>query len=115
MVYCVAATLAFTSAARRDAVLADLQSRIEGRPRWGIDVLRASTVYLGASKTKNVNGIIASLRFSSRADQEQLKTRPESFATGQRAPVAGSYIALHDCSHDEASPVECVELARRTW
>lgn len=115
MKYCVLAQLAFTSAARRDAVLADLQQRISTRPRWGIDVLRADTVYLGPNKTPNANGIVAELRFDARADQEDLKSRLEGFATGQRQPVAGSYIALHDCNHDEATPVTCVEVTRGTW
>jgi hypothetical protein len=108
MVYCVTARLAFSSAARRDAVLADIQTRVTGRPRWGIDVLEAGTLRFGEF------GIRAELRFSTRADQEQLRTRIESFATGQRAPLAGSWLTLHDCTHDEGTN-GCLVVARRDW
>ena len=108
MVYCLQAELAFSSAARRNTVLADIESRITGRPRWGIDVLEARAVKAGP------NGIRAELRFTTRANQEDLRNRVESFATGQRAPLVGSWIALHDCPHDEGDGA-CTILARRGW
>jgi len=94
MVYCFQALLGFTTVARRDAVLADMQARIEGKARWGVERLEASTTKVGAP------AIACELRFSARADLDDLGARIEAFATGVRTPTAGSWYSLHDCSHD---------------
>ena len=109
MVYAMQAELAFSTAARRDAVLADINSQIASRPRWGQSTAVASAVTAGA------NGILLELRFTSRADLDAVKARIESFATGQRSPLAGSFIDIHDCTHDAANPQPCSGVTRRVW
>lgn len=108
MVYCVNATIAFTTTARRDAVLADMQTRIAGKQRWGADVLSASGSRVGPT------GITVELRFTAQADADDLTTRLESFATGVRTPVAGSWIRVSSCTHDESGDA-CVLLTERVW
>ena len=108
MVYCASAQLAFSTAARRNAVLADAQARIAGKQRWSVDTLTAEPFRFGA------NGIRVELRFVSRADADDLMARVEAFATGVRAPLAGSWLTLHDCSHDEGTDV-CTVVGRRDW
>ena len=110
MVYCVEARLAFSTSARRDTILADIQSRISGKQRWSVDVLVAADL----SPRVGQFGIIVELRFISKADADDLKNRIEAFATGQRLPVAGSWITIHDCSHDEGTN-SCTAVVRRDW
>ena len=108
MVYCVQAQLAFSSASRRDQILGDVTSRITGKPRWDVDTLQAESFRFG------VNGIRVELRFTSRADADDLMSRVQSFATGARAPLAGSWLSIHDCSHDEGTN-SCGSVVRREW
>lgn len=108
MVYCVQAQLAFSSATRRNNILSDMQTRIANKQRWSVDELYATSFRFGA------NGIHTVLRFTTPADADDLKARVESIGTGQNAPVAGSWISVHTCSHDEGSN-SCSETARRVW
>lgn len=110
MVYCVQLRASFGTATRRDNVLADIQARIAGKSRWSADLLEAADLRPRLGQ----HGIRAELRFVSRADADDLKARVEAFATGQRAPQAGSYLVLHDCTHDEAANA-CTVVARRDW
>lgn len=108
MVYCVQLQAAFTSAARRDAVLADIQTWIAGKSRWSVDVLQAVPLRFGA------NGIQVELRFTSQADADGLKTRVESFATGVRTPIPESWVRVHTCTHDEGTNT-CNAIVQRLW
>ena len=36
-------------------------------------------------------------------------------ATGANAPLAGSYVRIHDCPHDETEAAACEIAAERTW
>lgn len=112
MVYCVTLNAAFSSTSRRDAVLGDIQTRIANRARWSVDILRAQSVRLGG--VVQANGIYVELRFVSQADADDLKARVETFATGQRAPLAGSTLTVHDCTHDDGTDA-CAVVASRTW
>ncbi len=108
MVFCAQASLAFSSAARRDAVLADLETQLAGKQKWGEEILTASAVEAGA------DGLVLSVRFTSRLDAEALFARVNTFATGQRQPLVKSWQLLHDCSHD-GEVVPCVGAERRDW
>jgi hypothetical protein len=108
MVYCILAELAFSSSARRQAVLDDIVARIAGRERWGVEQVEAAVRKDGAVAIK------MQLRFVSRLDADDLMARIDAFAVGQRTPLAGSWITVHNCSHDGA-PQECVPDARRDW
>ena len=99
---------AFSSAARRNAVLSDIETRVASKQRWDVDVLVAAPSRLGA------NGLYVELRFVSSADADDLRSRVESFATGVRTPLAGSYLIVHNCTHDEGAN-ECSVVASRTW
>ncbi len=108
MVYCAQAQLAFSSAARRNDVLTDLQTQLAGKQKWGEQILAAAAVKAGA------NGLALSVRFTSRADAEALFARVNTFATGTRLPLVQSFMLLHNCSHDGvASP--CVPAERKDW
>lgn len=107
-VFCLNATLAFSTAGRRDTVLSDLQSRVVGKQKWGVEVISASGSRVGP------NGITVEIRFISRLDVDDLMARLESFATGVRAPLAGSWVRVSSCTHDEDSNT-CVLLAERVW
>lgn len=109
MVYAMQGSLAFSTAARRDQVLADLNSQIASREQWGTSTARAEALEIGQ------HGLIVDARFTSRASVDSLKARIESFATGQRLPLAGSFIDVHDCTHDAANPAPCSGVTRRVW
>lgn len=108
MVFCSQAQLAFSNGARRDAVLADMQARIVGRARWDADVLEAAVLKQGA------DGLVVQLRFVARADADDLLARVDALATGVRTPLPGSWMTIHDCTHDAASN-SCAVVARRDW
>lgn len=109
MVYCFRAELVFSTANRRDAVYADIETRIAGKPKFSDLVLVAQpTEFTGEPS------ILAAFRFSSRADLDDLAARIESFATGQRTPRPGSWYELHECPHDgDAAP--CATEPPRVW
>ena len=109
MVYAIQGLLAFSTVQRRDQVLSDIQSQIATRERWGESTAVAAALDIGA------NGIVVDLRFISQADQASIKARIDAFATGQRAPLTGSYIDTHDCTHDAANPAPCSGVTRRVW
>lgn len=110
MVYCVQLFASFGTAARRDNVLADIQARIAGKPRWSVDLLEAADLRPKLGQY----GLRAELRFVSRLDADDLKTRVETFATGTNAPQPGSHLIVHDCTHDEGTN-DCLVVARRDW
>jgi hypothetical protein len=102
VVYCAQAALAFSTAARRDAVLTDIQTRILGRPRWAASAEEVTAADLSERIPGGTNGItVTGLRFTNRADADDLLNRIRAFAVGQRLPLAGSWVEVHDCPHDE--------------
>lgn len=109
MVYCAQAELAFSTAARRDAVLADIQARIGSRQRFGVDLLEAAQLKQGPF------GIRLTVYFRARADADDLIARLESFATGARAPLAGSWVRIALSGHDEPEHGPCQIDALRAW
>lgn len=108
MVYCVQAELAFSTAARRDQVLADIQSGIATLATWDGTTLRADAVTAGQF------GIVLEVRFTTRAAQQSIIARIEAFAQGQRRPLAGSLYVFHDCAHDEGNG-RCGGVTRKVW
>lgn len=112
MVYCVQIRAAFSTAARRDTVLSDIQSRIAGKSRWSVDVLEARPLQIAG--VTQPNGLFVVLRFTSSADADDLRARVEAFAVNARAPLAGSVLVLHNCPHDEGTD-DCAVVATRTW
>jgi len=108
MTFCAQAMLIFSNEARRDAVLADAEAFIVGRPRWG-----TSSVQAVLSKLDEP-AILLNLRFTIRTDQEALLARVQTFATGVRTPEPGSWFRLHDCAHDE-SDQPCAVASEVTW
>lgn len=118
MVYCVQGALAFTSSARRNAVVTDIQTRISARPRFGTDVLKSANVRLRTAtlqtEPRGVNGIRFEMRFTNRSDADDLIARIQAFATGLRLPVAGSFVAVHNCTHD-GTPDPCVTDLEVVW
>jgi hypothetical protein len=109
MVYCAQAWLAFSTAVRRDAVLADIQDRVAAKPRWGVSEAEAAWFRFGE------HGIRMSMRFTARPDADDLLDRVEAFAVGQRAPLPGSTIQIHACPHDEDVGACPAPDSSRTW
>lgn len=108
MVSCLIAELAFTSVARRDAVLTQLTNRVVDRACWGDSRIEASTTMAGAP------AIRLELRFINALDEEDLRNTIEAQATGVRTPMAGSWYETHSCRHDEGVG-SCVADPRRVW
>jgi hypothetical protein len=108
MVYCVQAELAFQSANRRNNVQAAVETRIEGRSRWSADLVERFT-----RRSDGAPALRVMLRFVSRADQEDLQARMDALFPAN-PPLQGSWVRLHDCSHDEGTN-SCSVTAERTW
>lgn len=109
MVYCVQAELAFSTAARRDTVLSNLQAFVGSRGRWQTE----PEYLIAVPTTVGVNGISLEFRFTTRADADAVKARVESVASGVNAPLIGSTLRVHDCPHDVGAP--CDPGTLRTW
>lgn len=107
MVYCLQAALAFNTATRRNNVKTAIETRIDGRERWDVDRVESMALRAGA------NGLVVELRFIARADQEDLDSRMAQLFPAN-PPLAGSWMRLHDCSHDEGTNA-CAVMATRTW
>lgn len=107
--YCVQAQLIFNSATRRDQVRSDVESRIATRPR--VDVDRIESVDL----PERPFALLVELRFTSKLDQEDLRSRIEAFAVGPRAPQAGSWLRVHDCTHVDGLNLCGLTVTERRW
>lgn len=105
MVYCIQASLIFSTTARRNNVRNALETRIQGRERWSADTITSLT-------RDGKAALQVELRFVSRADQEDLEARMDALFPSN-PPLAGSSLVLHDCSHDDAGG--CTVTAERTW
>jgi hypothetical protein len=110
MVYCVQAQLAFRSAARRDQISQNIQTRLAQTTPWG-EVIRTDYV--------NENGdpaVALEVRFNTRVEQEAFwNDALAAVGTGINGPVTGSELTRHDCPHDESQPAGCVVAERVTF
>lgn len=109
MVFCIQAQLLFATAARRDNVRTQIETRIAGRPRWSVDTIVSTDL------PNRPNALLVDLRFTIRANQTDLRDRVEAVAIGANAPQPGSWMRVHDCSHDEGTNVCTPTLVTRTW
>jgi hypothetical protein len=101
VVYCVQAHLVFATANTRNNRLAIAQNAIETKPRWGDSTAVASE--------DPPNSILVESRFEAKQDEHDI----ENALLGLNGLVAGSWVQVHDCPHDEARPTLC-EVERRT-
>lgn len=109
MVFSVQSTLEFANATRRDNVLVGIQTRIGSKSRFGELIAEAVVAKSGNP------AIAVSVSFTSRADMDDLKAWVETNAVGANLPRAGSWIRIHECSHDVSNPQPCVIESQRTW
>ena len=107
MVPCINASVAFTSANRRNQVLAALEQDKNSKLRFGVDQLDPAATKVGPF------GLLVILRFMTMADRDSFVATMLGFATGQFTPVTGSWYRLHDCLHDEGG--SCPEGTTFTW
>lgn len=112
MVYCLQARLAFSTAARRNNVRTSILNRVASRQRWGVEEVLA--IDTRPRIAGGQNGLaVDNLRFVSRADVDDLKALLDSLWAAN-PPLVGSWIQVHDCSHDEGRDV-CAVTFRRDW
>lgn len=109
MVYCLSGVLSYTTAARRDAVVADALAFIAGQSTW--DVVEITPM----ARRLEPFCVSFMLRFTTKANQQSLLTHIDNAAKGQNTPEPGSYVSVHDCTHDESTPVDCIEETRISW
>lgn len=105
----------FSTAARRDSIRGEIETRIADRPRWQLDTLesQAVTVPLDDGKVTYPHGLVAEFRFVSEIDRDDLELRIKDRAAGVRAPLDGSTISVHLCFHDENG--ECGPWRHARW
>lgn len=107
MVYCIQADLRFSTTARRNQALTDIQSQISAQPTWGETIVVAAT-------SEGQPAVLVESRFTAQPAQQAIVNRIETFLTGVRTPLVGSWYALHPCPHDEAF-TPCTIASRRSW
>ena len=109
MVYCVQAQLKFNNNARRNAMLNDIATAIAARPQWQATRLAAVFAKDGAF------AVALEVRFNSPDDMNEVKDYVIANATGPNTPNAGSWLTIHDCSHDAENPTLDVVSFRQDW
>jgi hypothetical protein len=106
MVYAVQGWFGFQNEARRDAVMQNVQTRLEQEITWGETVTRAIPPMPPRSPDP---AMAVEVRFTTDAARDAFWTDVIAFmGTGVNGPVTGSYIQQHDCPHDEGNPAPCV-------
>ena len=107
MVYAVQGIFFFRNAARRDAVMQNVQTRLSTEITWGDTITMA--LPLGTPPRTTDPGMSVDVRFTTDAARDSFWTDVIAFlGTGINGPTVSSYIQQHDCRHDEANPPECV-------
>lgn len=99
----------FATAARRNNIRTQLETRIAGRPRFDVDTIVSTDL------PNRPNALLIELRFTTRANQTDLRDRIEALAIGANAPQPGSWMRVHDCPHDEGTNSCGSTLVERTW
>lgn len=112
MVYSLQGDLAYATEAARDQVLAQIQQAVEGRARWGVDLLKAETIpdfrWEGPPQPGHVPCVRFGLRFTTRQSRDQVVQAIENLATGQRLPLDSSWFQIHDCRDDEGDGIHAI-------
>ena len=109
MVYCVQAELKFNNATRRNAMLNGIAAEIATRPQWQTKLLEAVFAKDGAF------AVAVEVRFNSATDMNEVKEFVIANATGPNTPNAGSWLKIHECSHDSPTPALCIDTLRQDW
>jgi hypothetical protein len=109
MVYAVQGWFGFQNAARRDAVMQNVQTRLSTEVTWGETVTQA----LAPTPRQPDPSMLVEVRFATDAARDAFWTDVIAFmGTGVNGPVTGSYIQQHDCPHDEPDAPPCVVSER---
>jgi hypothetical protein len=109
MVYAILGEVGFGSAGPRDTLLAYLQSISEAT--WSLQVEPKNAL---STHPRRPNTVLIRHRYTSQAQRDSVFTNMSAQITA-RSPTAGSWIAKHDCSHDQPQPSACVEFGRVTF
>ena len=110
MVYASQALLSYSTAVRRDEAQAFISNDHGSKQKWGPVTNQAITDEAGNP------AVSVEIRFTSKADSVDLMNKVIAQATGARLPLPGSWMTIHDCSHDPAqADVPCVIETRHTW
>lgn len=89
MVYCVQAYLIFADTATRNTRLAQATSFVTNKERWDVTTLEP----LGS------DALVITARFISKSDQLSVDAASRNLGGAQ----PGSWVQIHDCTHDEGS------------
>lgn len=112
MVYAVQGFFGFRNEARRDGVMQNVQTRLSTEVTWGETVTQAIPLggrFIDPSMT-------VAVRFSDILARDAFWDDVIAFmGTGLNGPVTGSYIARHDCAHDELESGPCRASDRRDY
>ena len=110
MVYAVIGEMAFQNASRRNNAHNFVVNRLTGENMWGsVEVIDGTDRLSGNPK------LFCNFRFTTASARDQFYTDAIAQLQGVNGPVVGSWIAKHNCSHDEVPPVNCVEGERNTF
>ena len=99
-------------AANQDSLgrmLDGIAAKIAARPQWQATRLAPVTAKGGSA------AVALEVRFISAADEIALRDFVIANATGPNTPNAGSWLTIHDCSHDDPNPTPDVVAFRQDW
>jgi hypothetical protein len=105
MVYAVNGFFGFRNAARRDGVMQNVQTRLTQEITWGETITQA----IDPSPRLPDPSMSIEVRFPTEYERNTFWDDVVAFmGTGANGPVVGSYIAKHNCRHDESYSPGCV-------
>lgn len=112
MVYAVIAAMGFQNSSRRDNAHNYVVTRVQVENLWGpVGVQDGDELVIGTPSPS----IFCSFRFLDQAARDQFFTDTLAQLTGVNGPITGSWIAKHDCGHDETPRIPCVETERHVF
>jgi hypothetical protein len=108
MLYALIASMAFQNASRRDNAHQFIVTRLTGLNTWGpVEVADLPALSIHDAPAPTVR---AEFRFVTLAERDSFYTDLVAQVSGAQGPVVGSWIARHNCFHDEGGA--CVETDR---
>ena len=109
MVYAAQAGLSFSTVTARNDVQAAIAGIHGSKQKWGATVNQAGTDMQGRP------ALSVEMRFTSKADSQDLMAKIKQQAVGARLPLSGSWVRIHDCPHDGPSAPPCVIEEEHVW
>ena len=110
MVYCIQARLGFATEEARNLAQVSAENKLTGTSKWQLVTVRAGKLW------EHEFGLRLEVRYTRKNDRDGLAKHLEKFVTDKDIPpLAGSWIRIHDCPHEEGHGACAEPEIAREW